>query len=158
MSIHIKVNSSDRMPLLDMWRLIFKFTFDKKNCPYNTKITLETELLKWNGYVKMEKVRIMNKYGLDNEFIPVGQKGSIIDEIEYQVGYMCSWCVREEQGEFKALVDTYKRSNIDYRLAEPMRKVFPECKQLRNYARGRAAMIQAMKDNPQDYKPFNKEN
>lgn len=152
MSVYIQINSPERMPLLDMWRLVFKFTFDKKNCGHSTRRTIEDNLLKWNGFVQMEKMRIANKFGIDPNFVSIGKKGSMIDEVEYQVGYMASWVVREEKGEFQHLVDTYTRAGIDYRLAEPMAKVFPECKKLRNYTRGRAALGQAMKDNPEDYK------
>lgn len=151
MSIHIEVKSAERMPILDLWRLIFKFTFDKKSCAHSAQKTIETELLKWNGFVKMQKAREIEKYGLTSDFTPVGTKGSVLDELEYQVGYMCSWLVREENGDFQRLVDTYTRAKIDYRLAEPMCKVFPDCKHLRNPKRGQEYLKQNMKDYPEHY-------
>lgn len=153
MSFLLKINSSDRMPLIDLWRLIFKFIFDKNNCGLTTKQTIETHLIKWNDLVKYQKKILTEKFGPGFDgYQPVGKKGSPLDEIEYQIGLMCSWVVREEKGEFKSKVETFKRNSIDYRLAEPMCKVFPECAKNRNFSRGRAALKHAMKVNPQDYK------
>lgn len=155
MTIQVRVNSTNRMPIIDLWRLIFKFTFDKKNCGYGVKKDIEDNLLRWNGYIKMEKARKYEKFGKGfDDYVPIGKKGSIIDEYEYQVGMMCSWVVREEKDEFFPRVEMFKRHKIDYRIAEPMCKVFPDCKHLRNYSAGRAALAQNMKDNPQDYQPI----
>lgn len=152
MSILLKVNSPDRMSLLDLWRLVFKYTFDKDNCGFTTKQTIETNLLKWNDLIKYQK-RIMTESlgpGFDG-YAPIGKKGSLIDEMEYQVGLMCSWLVREEKGELQNKVDTVKRHKLDYRLIEPCSKVFPECNKIRNFKGALASLKQAMKDNPSDY-------
>lgn len=152
MSILLQVHSNDRMPLMELWRLIFKFTFDKKSCAYSTKQTIETNLLKWNDLIKYQKRILTEKFGPGFDgYVPVGKKGSVLDEVEYQVGMMCSWVVREENGDFEYKIETFKKAGIDYRLAEPMSKAFPECNKLRNFRRARAALKQAMKDNPQDY-------
>lgn len=152
MSVLLQINSKDRMHLIDLWRLIFKFTFEKKACSYTAKQTIETNILKWNDLIRTQKRIIADKFGLEADFVPVGQKGSILDEIEFQVGNMCAWVVKEEKGEFQHLVDTYGRNKIDYRLAQPMAKVFPECAKLRDFKGARAALDKAMKDNPEDYK------
>lgn len=152
MSVLLQVHSKDRMTLIDLWRLVFKFTFDKHNCAYSTKQTIETNILKWNDLLKAQKKILTEKFGagLDN-YVAIGKKGSILDEIEYQIGSICAWVVREENGELQHLVDTYKRAGIDYRLAQPMCKVFPECAKLRNFRRGQEALKQSMKDHPEDY-------
>lgn len=153
MSILLQINSKDRMPLFDLWRLIFRFTFDKKSCAFTAKQTIENHLLKWNDLIRFQKKIMTDKFGPGYDgYVAIGKKGSILDEIEYQVGLMCSWVVREEKGEFQSKVEAFKRASIDYRLAEPACKVFPECNGLRNYARGREALIRAMKVNPEDYK------
>lgn len=152
MSILIHIHSTDRMSIVDLWRLIFKFTFDKRGCGHTTKKTIEENLLKWNDVVQMLKKKQADQFGIDSNYTPVGKKGSILDEMEYQIGNMCSWVVREEKDEFQHLVETYARNKIDYRLAQPMCKVFTkECEYLRNPARGRAALKANMEEFPEIY-------
>jgi hypothetical protein len=142
------------MPIKFLWQLIFTFTFDKKSCAHCTKRIIEEQVCKWNGFVQINKVRELDKYGLDPLMVgvAVGHKGSALDEMEYQVGLMCSWLVREEKGEFESQVETYKKHKIDYHMAQPMCQVFPEyVSKHRNFAKGRAALQAAMKANPQDY-------
>lgn len=149
----IKINDKSRLPILPLWRLIFRFTFDKKTCAYNTKKIIEEQLLKWHSFIQANKKSELEKFGLDPEtqFTPVGQKGSILDEFEYQLVMMRQWVRDEEEDKFRHKIETYIRSNTDYRLVKPMAFAFPECSGLRNTDRGLAHLRQAMKDNPQDY-------
>ena len=150
----LQVHDKERMAIVPLWRLIFKFTFEKQACGHSTRKTIEDQLLKWNVFIQINKAHTLEKFGLDPEanYAPVGKKGSILDEMEYQLGLMCSWVVREENGEFQSKVDNFKKHKIDYRLAEPMTRVFPECNKLRNPAKGRHALIQNMKQFPEIYK------
>ena len=118
-----------------------------------TKDIIGQQLVKWNGFIQINKARELEKYGLDPQAaaIPVGQKGSVLDEMEYQLQLMCSWVVREEKGEFKERVELYKKHKIDFRLAEPQCHVFPEVIKKRNMAKGLAALKTAMESNPDDY-------
>lgn len=151
--VNIRLKSSDRMPLIDLWRLVFKFTFDKKSCGYTTKSIIEENIIKWNNLVLHQKKILTARLGPGFDgYAPVGKKGSLLDEIEFQVGNISLWVVREEKGELQNMVDTYARNKIDYRLAEPMCKVFPECAKLRDFDKGREALKLAMKANPEDYK------
>lgn len=150
----INFNDKSRMPIKYLWQLIFTFTFDKKSCGHMTKDVIGKQLEKWNDFIKINKERELEKYGLDPQMaaVPVGQKGSALDEMEYQLMLMCSWAVREEKGEFMPKVELFKKHKIDFRLAEPMRHVFPEyCKSHQNPARGEAALKAAMEANPEDY-------
>src|SRR5258708_38329310 len=105
----IQIKSNERMPLVDLWRLIFKFTFDKNNCAYSTKKNIEDNIIKWNDLVIFQKRILTEQFGPGFDgYQPIGQKGSVLDEIEYQIGSMSSWVVREEKGEFQAKVDSYK--------------------------------------------------
>lgn len=150
----LQIHDKSRMPIKFLWQLIFTFTFDKKSCAHVTKKIIEDQICKWNGFVQVNKVRELEKYGLDPLMVgvAVGKRGSALDEMEYQVGLMCSWVVREEKGEFISQVETYKKHKIDWRMAQPMCVVFPEyVSKHRNLAKGRAALLAAMKANPQDY-------
>src|SRR5689334_2398443 len=150
MSFLLQVHSNERMPLVQLWRLIFKYIFDEKNCGQTTRKTIETEVLKWNNLVKYQKRVLTEKYGPGFDgYAPIGKKGSVIDEIEYQIGMMSSWLVKNENGEWDQKKANYAIHKIDYRTVAPMDRVFPEIK--KNYARGRAALEQAMKDHPEDY-------
>lgn len=154
----LQIHDKERMPIFVLWRLIFKFTFDKNNCAHTTKKTIEDQLLKWNGFIQVNKARELDTYGLDpdTQYTPVGRKGSVLDEMEYQLGLMCSWVVRDEKNEFQSKVVAYTRAKIDYRLVEPMCKVYPECVANRNFNRGNAALLHNMKDFPEIYKNIKK--
>lgn len=149
----INVHDKTRMPIRPLWQLIFTFTFDKKSCGHMTKDIIGQQLMKWNDFVQINKKRELEMYGLDPVMaaVPVGKKGSVIDEMEYQLQLMCSWVVKEEAKEFEPRVDLFKKHKIDFRLAEPMCAVFPEHAAKRNKAKGLAALKAAMEKNPEDY-------
>lgn len=151
MSILLQVNSNDRLPIYHLWRLIFKYTFDKKNCSPNAHKIIEQEVLKWNKLVITQNKIKNDRFGpaIDSH-ISVGKKGTVLDEIEYQVGLMASWVRDEERGDFRSRIDSYKRAGIDWRKCKPMDRFFPEVK--KNFAAGQLALKQNMKDNPEHYK------
>lgn len=154
----IKVNDPTRMPIQVLWRLIFIFTFDKERTADCTKGIIEQQLMKWDDFIKTNKRIRQDKFKLDpqTEYAPVGKKGDILDELEYQLGNMCSWVVREENGEFTPKVDNYKKHGIDYRLCQPMSFAFPECHQLRDIKRGEEALKANMEEYPEIYQPKNR--
>jgi hypothetical protein len=149
----INVNDKIRMPIKFLWQLIFTYTFDKKSTGHMTKDIIGMQLTKWNGFIEINKAYRADKLGIDPEMakIPVGLKGDVIDEMEYQLQMMCSWVVREEKDEFKPRVELFKKHKIDFRLVEPMCFAFPEHASKRNMKKGEVALKAAMKANPQDY-------
>lgn len=153
----INMNDKSRMPIKYLWQLIFIFTFQKQSCGHMTKDIIGKQLMIWHNFVEINKKRELELYGLDPQMaaIPVGKKGSVIDEMEYQLQLMCSWVVREENEEFKERVELFKKHKIDFKLAEPMCAVFPEYAKNRNMAKGIAALKYAMENNPQDYEVKN---
>lgn len=154
----INVHDKSRIPIKYLWQLIFTYTFDKKSTGHMTKQTISKQLCKWNGFIEINKARELEQYGLDPEMasVPIGRKGSVLDEMEYQLQLMCSWVVKEEKGEFESRVELFRKHKVDFRLAEPMCAVFPEFAKKRNMARGQNALKEAMKANPQDYGTPNK--
>lgn len=154
----INVVDPSRMPLKYLWQLIFTFTFDKKSTGHMTKDTINNQLMKWHNFVEINKKRELEEYGLDPDMalIPIGKKGSVLDEMEFQLQHMCSWVVKEEQGHFEPKVELYKKHKINFRLAEPMCFAFPEHAKNRNMNKGIIAIKQAMIDNPEDYDNPNK--
>lgn len=156
----INVHDKSRMPIKYLWQLIFTFTFDKKTTGHMTKDIISQQLFKWNDFIQLNKKRRADELGIVPEManVPVGLKGDVIDEMEYQLMLMCSWVVREEKGEFQTKVDLYKKHKIDFHLVEPMCTVFPEHAKKRNLAKGQAALKAAMKANPEDYSDPNDPN
>lgn len=155
----INVKDESRMPIIFLWQLIYTFTFAKKSCAYMTKDIISQQLLKWHGFIEINKAVRLQEYGLEPAFmaaVPIGKKGSVIDEMEFQLQSMCSWVVKEEAGKFQPKVDLFTKHKIDFRLAEPMCHAFPEHANRRNMNKGKEALRQAMKDNPQDYADLRK--
>ncbi len=149
----INMHDKSRMPIKYLWQLIFTFTFAKETTGHMTKDIIGEQIVKWNGFIQINKARELEQYGLDPQAaaIPVGQKGSVLDEMEYQIQLMASWVVREEKEEFRSKIELYKKHKIDFHLVEPMCHVFPEFANRRNKAKGLAALAAAMKANPEDY-------
>lgn len=129
----------------ELWRLVYKFTYDKKNCPHNTIKILNDNINKWNRDFEMDMARYHNEFGC------YPAVGSVLHETSVQMRYLATWMVEEEQGLKEPLANTYKKHGVDYRLVAPMSAHFPECNSLRNFKRGAEHLKQAMKDNPQDY-------
>lgn len=149
----INVKDPSRMPIKFLWQLIFIFTFEKEKTGHMTKDVIGQQLMKWNEFIDINERRELEMYGLDPDtaLIPIGKKGSVLDEMKYQLMLMCSWVVREEKGEFKPKVELYKKHKIDYHLAEPMCHVFPEHCRNRNMSKGLAALKKNMEDQPENY-------
>jgi inner membrane protein involved in colicin E2 resistance len=155
----INVKDASRMPLKHLWQLIFTFTFDKKSCGHMTKDVIGRQLMKWHDFIEINKKRELEAYGLDPEMslVPIGKKGSVLDEMEYQLQLMSSWVVREEAGEFIPKVELYKKNNIDFRLSQPACMVFEEyARARRNPAKGAEALKVNMADKPEQYADTNK--
>lgn len=149
----INVKDASRMPIKYLWQLIFIYTFAKETTGHMTKDVIGKQLMKWNEFIDINEKRELEMYGLDpnTALIPIGKKGSVLDEMKYQLMLMCSWVVREEKGEFTPRVELYKKHKIDFHLAEPMCHVFPEHAKNRNMAKGLDALKKNMEDNPEQY-------
>lgn len=143
----LRINAPDKFPLWDLWRLVIRFTFDKKSCAPNVQGVIEEQLLKWNRDYQIDMVRYKNEYGCFPE------EGSVLHETANHLREMALWLVQEEQGKFMDSIETYKKHGIDYRLVEPQAVFFPECEKFRNYARGEEALKNNMEEFPEIYKP-----
>jgi hypothetical protein len=138
------------MPIIYLWRAIFKYIFDKDHCAFNHRQEIEKEILKWDKIVKFQQKIRHEKYGpTDSDKNPVGQKGNVIDEIEYQVGMMCKTLVDNENGYWDYHRDTLRIHNIDYRKSIHCQDWFPEFKV--DFKKGQEALKEAQKENPDDY-------
>jgi len=140
------------MPVVLIWRGIWKWIFDERNCSFDHRKILEEEILKWNKIITFQKRLRKDKYGpTESDSNPTGQKGNVIDELAYQVGMMCKTLVDNEEGLWDYHKDTLRIHNIDYRKSIHCKFWFPEIPT--DYAKGQAALKKAQEDNPQDYLP-----
>ena len=150
---------ADRMPLFNLWRAVWRYVYDKKNCPLLFYKELEKEILKWNAIVQYQKKIKFERFGKqegDNK--PVGLKGDFVDEIEFQIGRMCQVLRWDETNEWHGEDTarpfskyTVERHKLDYHKLPMCVMFFPEFQDKEGYKRGQEALEQNKKDNPQDY-------
>ena len=138
------------IPIALLWRAIWRWVFDETHCPFDHRKTIEENIVKWDKIIKFQK-RIRSRGPLESDSNPVGQKGNVIDELEYQIGMMCKTLVDNEKGDWDYHKDTLRIHNIDYRKSIHCKFWFPEIPT--DYAKGQAALKKAQEDNPQDYLP-----
>ena len=142
------------MPIKYLWQLIYTFTYDKKSCGHMTKDVIDKQLMKWKEFIRINEERELNEYGLDPLMasVPVGKKGSVIDEMKYQLIGMCNFVVKEEAGLLEHEVENVKKHKLDFRMLPGICDVFPEyCAARRNYSKGAEALKVNMEDKPHQY-------
>lgn len=141
----LRINTPDKFPLFDLWRMVMIFTFNKKNCPMEARGIIEQELIKWNRDYQIDMVRYHTEYGVYPD------EGSVLHETYLIIKEISQWVVDEEAGMFTEKAENYIKHGIDFRLAQPACHFFPECRKLRNFARGKAALEQNKLDYPEIY-------
>lgn len=143
------------MPIVYLWRAIWKYVFDEQHCSFEHRKEIETEILKWNSIIQIQKTirndRTKGQFDKGSTG-KVGQKGNVIDELEYQTGMMCKTLVDNENGLWDYHKDTLRIHNIDYRKSIHCNEWFPEVQDPDRFARGIANLKEAQKENPEDYK------
>jgi hypothetical protein len=151
--ILFKQASPDKvMPIFYLWRAVWRFVFDEKTCPFNHRSEIEREIIKWNDIVQYQKRIRHEKYGpTESDKEPVGKKGNIIDELEYQVGMMCKILVENEEGNWEYHKDTLRVHRIDYKKSIHCNEWFPEVQDKDRFKRGQANLKKAKEQNPEDY-------
>jgi hypothetical protein len=140
------------MPVVLIWRGIWKWIFDERSCSLDHRKILEEEILKWNDIIIFQKRLRLTKYGpTESDSNPTGQKGNVIDELDYQIRMMCKTLVDNEEGLWDYHKDTLRIHNIDYRKSIHCKFWFPEIPT--DYAKGQANLEAAKRENPEDYLP-----
>ena len=138
------------MPIIYLWRAIWKYIFDIDHCSLDHRQQIEKEVLKWDGIIRFQK-KIRRPHP-ESENNPVGQKGNVIDELEYQIGMMAKTLVDNEQGYWDYHKDTLRIHNIDYRKSIHCNEWFPEVQDADRFKRGQENLKRAQEENPEDYK------
>ena len=138
------------MPIALLWRACWRWVFDEFKCPMGFRKDIESEILKWNKIITFQK-RIRNRGPTESDSNPTGQKGNVIDELDYQIGMMCKTLVDNEEGLWDYHKDTLRIHNIDYRKSIHCNFWFPEVQDKDRFKRGQAHLKEAKEQNPEDY-------
>ena len=141
------------MPVIYLWRAIWKYIFDINHCAFDHRQEIEKEILKWNEIIRFQKS--IRRVHPDSDKQPIGQKGNVIDELEYQIGMMCKHLVDNEQGLWDYHKDTLRIHGIDYRKSIHCNQWFPEVQDPLRFERGAENLKEAQRENPQDYEQHN---
>ena len=146
------------MPIYNLWRAVCRWFYDEDHCPLGFRSEIEKEICKWDAIIKYQKKIRLESFGPQwQNNNPVGQKGNVIDELEYQIGKMCQWIVFSDTGVWNSpesppiKADTVRIHQMDYRRIVDCKRWFPDAQDPEGPKRAQAYLKEAMKDNPQDY-------
>lgn len=139
----------DRVPIPKLFRMVLKFIYDKSNCTYQEEVAVKNSVLNWFKYIKQEKQKVIDKYGIEAQsFMPVGTKGTVLDEIEHQLQGI-GWLLHaDEKGMLEERKKRFKEHNINYLKFYRI----PEAYNPKDFKKAQKALERCMKENPDDYR------
>jgi hypothetical protein len=114
------------MTINNLWRLVLKKVFDPDHLKPGDEYCIEHGIEKWYEIVKQHNVKLMDAIGDIAFKEAIGRRGSITDEIEYQLVLMCKMLVDDEKGLLDSKKETFRLHKIDYRKVLEYRQIFPE--------------------------------
>ena len=118
--------SNDLMTINALWRIILRWVYDNDHAKEGDLYVINSNIEKWYNIVKMHNVKLADAFGDVAFEQAVGRRGSVTDEIEYQLVKMSQMLVADEEGKLESKKDTYRTHKIDYRKVLEYRNVFPE--------------------------------
>ena len=114
------------MTINNLWRLVLKKIYTPDKLKTGDEYVIENAIEKWYEIVKLHNKKLGDAFGDVAFEQAVGRRGSICDEIEYQLQLICSLLVKDEKGLLEEKKETFKRHKIDYRKVLEYRNIFPE--------------------------------
>lgn len=143
--------TKERMPLRELAKLALKTIFEDKT--QRDVDILNNQVNNWNQLIRFQKEKVLKKYGLDPDthFLPLGKKGSVVDEWEFFLQTICSWIVANEKGQLDKIKGLWKQHGINYKKTKRFGWLFPEQYTQEGFNRALKYLKQAQKDNPEDY-------
>jgi hypothetical protein len=149
MTTKFLMQSKDRAPLPELFRLVLKYVYDYSHLSNEDENRMKNSIQNWFNWIAEEKKRRFEKYGPDPmASVPVGLKGNYVDEVEFALsGY--AWLIREnDKGRFEERKKMFKDHGIMYQKFYGL----PEFYLPSDFKRARAALEKAMRENPEDYR------
>lgn len=146
---HISINTSNKLPMEELWRLTLRFCFDKNTVKWSEEKQMRESCFLWHKYIEEWKENRLRKYGVEFDPRPIGTKGTYIDEIEFYLGIICmhieaddnerSWMMKRKV--------TYKEHGIDYKKAYKILGSWTK----EDFVKAMKAQKKQMEENPEDY-------
>ena len=131
--MQIQIDKEGMMPINKMWRLVLRMIYDPVHSGESDLWLINNAFDKWYGKVMEHNKQLLDACGDAAFKEAVGRRGTVIDEIEYQLKLMAECLVELEKGTleetpFKHLlsIKAVKVHGLDYRKMFP--SVYPECK------------------------------
>ena len=139
-----------RMSINNMWRLVLKWVFNRDACGESDLFIINSNIEKWYKVVKEYNVKLEDAFGDAAFQEAVGRRGSVCDEIEYQLIEMSKMLVADEDGKLDYKKETFRNHKIDYRKC--YLSVFPEMAPTKkDKARAQSFLEINKKENPDVY-------
>ena len=149
---------SRRMPIMYMWRAIWKYFYDEKSCGTNHLKEIEKEILGWHEIVDEQKRISFERFGQKLSDKGDGTDGNFIAEVEFQLSIMCRILVYKETGNWGEddsyrpfSEETVRIHELDYRALPLCIQFFPEVRTREGLERGQSALEANKKDQPHLY-------
>ena len=144
----IRVHTNDLMPMGRLYRLVLKYIYDNKNVTFQEIADMKNAVCKWYQYIGEQKTKLLDKYGIQaGDYLPIGQKGTTLDEQEYMMQSI-GWLLREDE---TGGLDARKKMFADHGINYLKFYKIPEAYRPEDFARAREAVKKAMRDHPEDY-------
>ena len=129
----IRIDKEGIMPINALWRLVLRRIYDPDHAGESDKYLIELNIERWYKKVTEHNKMIVDALGDAAMAQAVGERGTVVDEIEFQISRMCEYLVKEEEGlledaPYKDLMSkrAVREHKIDYRKMFPA--IYPECR------------------------------
>lgn len=146
----IQINTSEKLPMEELWRLTLRYCFEKSNVTSSQEDQMRESCFLWHRYIEQWKDERTKKFGFEYDPRPVGTKGTYIDEIEFYLGIIC-YHIEATDNDKPWMVQrrlTYKEHGIDWRKAYKLAGSWTK----EDFVRAMKDLKKNMKDNPQEYR------
>ncbi len=147
----IHLDTTNKMPMEQLWRLALKYCFDRSNVSYMEEQKMRESCFLWHNYIEQFKETSKNRFKIDlaEDSRPIGTKGTYIDEIEFYLGIICyhvegsdnqrPWILRRRI--------TYIEHGIDYKKAYKLAGSWTK----EDFVRAMKDLKKNMADRPEEY-------
>jgi hypothetical protein len=142
--------SKVKLPLPVLFRMVLKYVYDQKAMTRDNISDMMNSMVNWQEWISHEKDKLVEKYGADYVYKdprPLGQKGTILDEMEFHIAGLAWLLQQNDEGKLHDRKIMFANHGIDYRKYYHL----PESYKKEDFVKAQAALKECMKKNPEDY-------